>query len=248
MSKRKLVTGAELLALGISHEDLIQGIKSGYLGVPVTIDGQTRTEEKDPCLYCTAKGHILLSKKIHCGLSGLSCQDQNKILEKALFPAQALGQLKDRLGTSLSLDKENIFQVLTRALCQALGLDPKDKGTATAIKECLDQQGAIFDLKTIMEALGQQADKAVDDQFKEDPLQDLSPADIVEYFNSRGVKDPYSIARHIDEKFTDRNRLTNKELGDLLPASPGAVVSHDAMEKRGKRLRKGPPEENQNSA
>ncbi|GAB1411233.1 hypothetical protein MASR1M90_23870 [Desulfovibrionales bacterium] len=178
--KKQYVTGAKLLAQGFGPDDLARAIDRGRVAGPVTIDGQPRTKESDPCLYCREQPNE--PKRIYCKVAhGRECLDVRKLLTEALFPPEALEQVRTKLG-------------------------------------------------------------------KGDPLEGLSPEEIVQHCHDKGITDPFRIAKAIDERYTGSNRLTDIEIGDLLPAKPGKQIGAESVRKRGQRLRKGPPEENQKSA
>lgn len=63
------------------------------------------------------------------------------------------------------------------------------------------------------------------------------PEQIIERERKSGKND-YEIAATIDAEWTGRDRLSNREIGQLLPANPGTNIEPTSQEKRGKRLRK----------
>lgn len=95
----ELVPGAELLNQGIGAADLLRFIKKGHVSPPTD-----RTPKSDPCLFCDplVQGEYpsCLGKKKPCEHSPLLfCDnateaDLHSRLSKALFPSDALMQLK----------------------------------------------------------------------------------------------------------------------------------------------------------
>ncbi|MBW2186744.1 MAG: hypothetical protein JRG71_10220 [Deltaproteobacteria bacterium] len=67
--------------------------------------------------------------------------------------------------------------------------------------------------------------------------QHRSSQEIVKDGRKQG-RDNYEIAAMIDGELTGVARLTNREVGILLPANPGASVEKDTERKQGYRLRK----------
>ncbi|NCC85378.1 MAG: hypothetical protein EOM03_14795 [Clostridia bacterium] len=95
----ELVSGAELLNQGIGAADLLRFIKKGHVSPPTD-----RTPKSDPCLFCDplVQGEYpsCLGKNKPCEQSPLLlCDtateaDLHSRLSKALFPSDALRQLK----------------------------------------------------------------------------------------------------------------------------------------------------------
>ncbi|MCH5146065.1 hypothetical protein JMF94_13345 [Desulfovibrio sp. UIB00] len=63
----------------------------------------------------------------------------------------------------------------------------------------------------------------------------LTPDWMVKQLQNEGIP-AKEIARRLDEVFTSP-KISNAELGRLLPANPGTVVSHETARSQGKRLR-----------
>jgi hypothetical protein len=64
-----------------------------------------------------------------------------------------------------------------------------------------------------------------------------TPFEYVELWRSQGVRDHKELASRIDGVFTGDHKLSNPELGRLLPANPGCEITPRAQADRGKRLR-----------
>lgn len=64
-----------------------------------------------------------------------------------------------------------------------------------------------------------------------------TPLEYVELWRSQGVRDHKELAARIDDIFIDDHKLSNRALGQLLPANPGCEITPRGQTDRGKRLR-----------
>jgi len=64
-----------------------------------------------------------------------------------------------------------------------------------------------------------------------------TPFEYVELWRSQGVRDHKELASRIDGVFTGDRKLSNRDLGQLLPANPGCEITPRGQTDRGKRLR-----------
>lgn len=65
----------------------------------------------------------------------------------------------------------------------------------------------------------------------------MTPFEYVELWRSQGVRDHKELASRIDGVFTGDHKLSNRDLGQLLPANPGCEITPRGQTDRGKRLR-----------
>lgn len=64
-----------------------------------------------------------------------------------------------------------------------------------------------------------------------------TPSELVQYHRGRGVHELHELARLVDDYFTGKARLSDKELGMLLPAKGQEAESPEGCRSQGKRLR-----------
>jgi len=64
-----------------------------------------------------------------------------------------------------------------------------------------------------------------------------TPSELVEYKRKQGVHESHELARLVDEEFTGTARLTDIELGALLPAKGKEATKPEGCRSQGKRLR-----------
>ena len=65
-----------------------------------------------------------------------------------------------------------------------------------------------------------------------------SPSELVQYYRGMGVHELHELARLVDDYFTRKAKLSDKELGMLLPAKGQEAESLEGCRSQGKRLRR----------
>lgn len=76
------------------------------------------------------------------------------------------------------------------------------------------------------------------DMYEDIGERELTPAEYRDMLEAQGIKDLHELAWCIDDQFYGEQRLSHRELGELLPATPGRTIGHEGDKSRGSRLRK----------
>ena len=214
--EQQTIKGSDLLKRwGAMPFKLADAIRAGLVPIDTSL-GNRRTPDVDPCLVC--QGRVALRTCTGC---------QRETIERIVDGKQFVTVNRH----CQLMDKDGRFETGFREYI----------GQAEFILSEVEAYEKVHGIAATTQPTTATTEPGQDQQVEAVP-HFATASDLVAYYRGREVDgrkihELHELARLVDEEFTRKARLTDEELGMLLPAKEKEAESPEGCRSQGKRLR-----------